>query len=270
MHPETTVCILSYMRHKRLAECLQSIRDAGDQCRIVVLDSSPKPDLFIGAEIAQRHGAMFIGWPEPVTCNYGRRELLSYVNTPWMVYLDDDMMVEDGWLGRMHKLVDEFTADIAVMRWVNTTDGAQISGGRLLVNGFTKICPYDYIGEVKFCAGGATLYRTEKIMATSYRHEYSGCGEDHDQTLQMHYMGARCIHTDVTCLHIHADNTKPFKQQRFRNGDIINAQIALGIQHGIYHQYINAISRAVSGGYKLNGEQKRRIAEGMCQWLQEL
>lgn len=267
---QTTVAILTHTRNDKLEACLQSIRAAGDPCAIVVLDSSPRDDQAVSATIAAKHGATFIGWPEPVTCNYGRRELLAHVQTPWVVYLDDDMTVPQGWLTGLHKHAETHKADVAAMRWVDTQTNAEVSGGRGADRGFTTMCPYSHIGPVLFCVGGATLYRTELLKKTEYRAEFSGCGEDHDQTIQLAQMGAKIIHTDVTCEHHHANATKEYQKQRFRSADIINSQLALVRRHGLCHQAANAITHAAQSQTKLSNEQKTQIMEGIKQWLSVL
>lgn len=269
MTDNTTVCILSYMRIDKLAACLGSIWEADDRCKVVVLDSSPAATQKQAAAVAATYGATFIGWPEPVTCNYGRREILNYVDTDWVVYLDDDMTVPDKWLTKLHADATEHNADVAVMCWYDQQTETLYSGGRGYRNGFTTMATTDHVGPVSFCAGGATLYRTEMLRKTRFDVRYDGCGEDHDQTIQLAHMGATIIQSGVVCDHWHEDNDGEFKQQRFRDADIIESQVTLGLEHGLIHQLMNALARAKQSSTPLNADSKRHIAKGIMKWISE-
>ena len=96
-----TVAICTYRRHNVLEKCLEDLHamDSRSNFEIVIVDNSLQQDVSnqFSASIATRFERVRYVITPKSGLSYARNVALSECHTPYIVYLDDDAFVRDGW-----------------------------------------------------------------------------------------------------------------------------------------------------------------------------
>lgn len=273
MQEAVTIAILTHNRSRSLLRTVGSLQTftVYEPCNLVILDSgSDKPNRNAIASLAQMPNITMIQFPQPLTCCEGRRHILRYIDTPYVVYLDDDITVTPRWLTRMMAWMIGEGENCGAVAAQLVRDGlTPYSGARYIQNGTIQAHPFGYTGECDICHGGATLYRMEALLKTQFRPEYSCGAEDMDMLLQLKRdYGYGVQSCDVILHHDHEPQCK-YDSQRWRDVDILDSAIALWHRWGIASKAVFAACRCVQNGVGIRTDQTQAVLQIMQAWLQE-
>ena len=273
MNEAVTIAVLTHNRSRSLLRTVESLQTFTEYepCKLVILDSgSDTGHRNAIARLAQMPNVTLAYFPQPLTCCEGRRHILRYVDTPFVVYLDDDITVTPRWLTRMMFWMQGQGDKCGAVAAQLVLDGLNpISGARYIQNGTIQAHPFGYTGECDICHGGATLYRTEALKKTEFRPEYSCGSEDMDMLLQLKRDHGYSIQScDVILHHVHEPQGK-FDRQRWRDVDILDSSIGLWHRWGIATKAIFQACRCVQHGVGIRSDQSHAVLQIMHAWIQE-
>ena len=128
------------------------LADQSEPFRLIYVDGgSPEPVRAYLERRVNEVGGMLIRRPEWLWPNVGRNLALPHVETPYVVFIDNDVVVERGWLRKLVAAAEE--------------TGAALVGPLYLVS--------DGVGEPRIHMAGGTLTRVETPdgVALHERHE---------------------------------------------------------------------------------------------------
>lgn len=256
----TDVCILSYARPWTLAQCIAAIRQntPDNEYRLHIAGDNP-PDFVMSLlpdnTTLYRH-------THRVRCGEGRRMMLNALpHAERIAYIDDDLTVTKGWLGRMNQFMDEAGASVVAANIISDANGCEsrafinLCGLRKVQDGTVKAFPYMHTGPAKMCHGGATLYQANALRATEYRPVFCAGYEDWDQTLQISDEGGLIVGSDVTMIHLHGAESfaGEYFSHRWQWGDLLTGALEIWRRYGIISGVTNSYSLTVRNGETLPG-----------------
>ncbi len=101
--PQVTVVVSPRERFSYSDESLRSIySDTSTPFELIYVDGGSPPHIRRAIERHQRtHGFTLIRSDAVLTPNEARNLAIEEVNTPWVMFVDNDVLVEPGWLGRL-------------------------------------------------------------------------------------------------------------------------------------------------------------------------
>jgi glycosyltransferase involved in cell wall biosynthesis len=109
---DVTVAICTRARPQLLTSCLRSVlalrpEDAADRLRfdVMVVDNDP-PDSATARLVAGTPGVRYVREPRP-GLDFARNRALAEARSEWIAYLDDDVVVDRGWLEGLEEGVAE-------------------------------------------------------------------------------------------------------------------------------------------------------------------
>jgi GT2 family glycosyltransferase len=103
--PALSIAICTRDRPGPLERCLASVRPQLDgQAELLVIDSAPRGE-GVGA-LAAAFGARYAFVSRP-GLNVARNVALRGADSPWVAYLDDDVVVAPGWLAALRRSLDD-------------------------------------------------------------------------------------------------------------------------------------------------------------------
>lgn len=197
MPKEVDVIILSCLRIEKTFDCVKSLFGASDShlFNIIIVDNGSGKD--IRADL-HRLNNMYNNDMTIVFNNknrgvgQGRKQGAGYGNAPYIIFLDNDMVVAPGYVEAL--LIDIKQEDdiAAVCSKVIENDKVRLSG-RMIRNG-----RIDYSNDnlpmgdprtekFKYCDvmhGGATIYRRKAYDEVEFDHHYFLCYGDLDMMMQ--------------------------------------------------------------------------------------
>ena len=176
-----TLAVCTHNRPERLERCLESIRalyvpSGAQRPTVLVVDNSP-PDARAQA-VAEAAGVRYVREPL-VGLNFARNRALAESDAAWLAFLDDDVVVDPGWLSGFYDALathpDAGAVTGLVLPFALETD-AQILFER--AGGFRRGCrPIRYhgseldgsplypVGAGIFGAGANMAFRREDLLA---------------------------------------------------------------------------------------------------------
>jgi GT2 family glycosyltransferase len=127
--PKVTILVSPRERFSWSARCLDSIHENTDEpFEMVVVDGGSPPA--VQSEIeerGQRYGFELIRSDYVLTPNEARNLGLAKVRTPWVVFIDNDVMVEPGWLTHMLEAGEKNDADLVGPLYLQDVGGVRKS-----------------------------------------------------------------------------------------------------------------------------------------------
>lgn len=258
--PQLTVCIVTYERSAFLVRCLESLAQHAEGAEVIVVDASAVDD---GASaraalpgVAYLHRPGLAGW-----MTRSRNEALLHARGEIIAFLDDDVVISEGW---MRALLDAFASDrhpdAVAGRTRNLQPGEEHYEepiGRLRANGtltagFAQI-PYGPL-DVDHGIGANMSFRREMLARLGgFRDDYPGTAmrEDTDIFLRVKALGGRTIFApDAVVDHLPAPHVKGrrfdtrYKLYGRRNHMVLLARYD-GIRSPLLRRWIVADVRAI-------------------------
>lgn len=88
--PKVTLCMIVRDEQAHIRDCLESMKDHVDE--IVIVDTGSTDDTI---EICKKYGARVYEHPWEDSFSIARNQAISYVQTPWLIQLDADEIMEE-------------------------------------------------------------------------------------------------------------------------------------------------------------------------------
>jgi GT2 family glycosyltransferase len=201
--PNVTLIVTQRERMLLSEMSLENIlADRSEPFRLIYVDGgSPEPVRNYLKRRVPEAGGLLIQKPDWLWPNVGRNLALPHVETPYLVFIDNDLVVERGWLGKLVAAAEE--------------TGAALVGPLYLTS--------DGVGEPRIHMAGGTLTRveTEAGVALHERHELLNAPVAEGAQLkrapcdfvEYHCVLARtdflrragALSEDIVCVHEHID-----------------------------------------------------------------
>jgi len=256
MKPPVDILILSRNRSWSLTQTVGSIREWTDwPYRISIQDHGSEPQERDHLRELCAPDCRLICLDTFLSCNEGRRRGLGLVDSPFVVFLDDDVRVGRDWLDRLMEMLLPRPACAAVPMNL-CTDGKKLeSGVRNFRDGEVIMEPHGYLGLGRACLGGATLYRSEALRQTEFRAEYNAGYEDWDQTLQMTKAGWEVWGSLSYGHHTHQSDSLDYFPDRWRWPEFLDAAIGLHRRWGISSGIRRVAAHMLKSGLRIRADQ---------------
>lgn len=132
--PEISVVICTFNRPeglKRVVECcIQQITTDDLCCEIIVSDNSPSGYAENIVQSLNRHGVCVLWVPSsPANIAVARNKGIAASSAEVVVFLDDDMTIEDKWLRSMYEILQRTSADCAISSLIPVSEGKKAVTG---------------------------------------------------------------------------------------------------------------------------------------------
>jgi GT2 family glycosyltransferase len=194
-----TICILHYNKLDRLKNTVEKIRsNTPNSYKIKILNNG-----YIDNDISEylsgidrRNNIEILYSDNNIGCPPGRNKLLSDINTPFAMTLDDDMYVEEGWLERALSIFED-NPEIGVVGipYIDPKTDALTGGARLNIKS-DVICRDELNWEnlqnkqkkhvpVEHVPGGTMIFRREVLDDFQWDERYFVGVGDFDKDLQL-------------------------------------------------------------------------------------
>ncbi|PHI20944.1 hypothetical protein CEQ90_04445 [Lewinellaceae bacterium SD302] len=111
MNQSLLICICTYRREELLAQCLQSLRSAGNVCRVLVVDNA---DSGACREICRQYEVDYVA-EKDLGLSKARNRGLQECQEDWILYLDDDATVRKQTIEYLKKRVNTAVVSIAAI-----------------------------------------------------------------------------------------------------------------------------------------------------------
>ena len=174
---DVTIVVPVLNRPAQLDRLLERVEDQGLGC-IVVDDASA--DAGATKEIAERHGAAFIGLPANVGPAAARNAGLAAVHSALVAFVDSDCVPSDGWLAPLLGHFDDPVVAAVAPRIVPAEAPARYEVSRSSLNRGPLEGPVRPGGRIPFVPGAALVVRTEVALGSDLFDPALRGGEDVD------------------------------------------------------------------------------------------
>jgi GT2 family glycosyltransferase len=217
--PKLSVCVVTYERTEFLIRCLRSLQEElSDDSEVIVVDASAtdhgEPARAVHPSVIYVHAPELAGW-----MTRSRNEALRWVSGDIVSFLDDDVVVRDGWEAGVRAAFADETVDAIAGRTFNGLPGEERYAGPIgrlladgtLTDGFASR-PEGRMVEVDHGIGANMSFR-RSILATlgGFRDDYPGTAlrEDTDLFLRVRAIGGRAVFaTDAAVDHLPAPHVR--------------------------------------------------------------
>ena len=204
------IVIVSLFRLEKTIKCIESLYANCKAFSILVIDNGSDEETIKGLKLLQRKfdiGVMLNG--ENKRIGYAREQGITYCNAKYILFLDNDMVVEKGFVTNMVKVMEQ-DKKIGVVGAKVILDGKIQLHGRNIKRGQIDysydMCPLDSEcakeqKDVDIIHGGATLYRSEVFDKVKFDDFYKNGYEDLDLMLQIHSKQYRIVYCPDAVAH---------------------------------------------------------------------
>jgi GT2 family glycosyltransferase len=200
---KVTLVVTQRQRMAHTQRSLENIlSDQSEPFRLIYVDGgSPEPVRDYLARRVPEIGGILIRRPEWLWPSVARNLALAHVETPYVVFIDNDVMVEPGWLGKLLRAADETGAALVGPLYLTSDGNGQ---AHIHMAGGT-------ITRVKTPAGEALHERHEAINAPVAERDRMVRGAC--DFVEYHCVLARTafvrnvggLSEDIVCVHEHID-----------------------------------------------------------------
>jgi len=274
--PQLTVCIVTYERPAFLARCLESLAAHAAGAELIVVDASAADGgdaaRTVLPEVGYLHRPALAGW-----MTRSRNEALLHAHGEIIAFLDDDVVISEGW---MPALLDAFASerhpDAVAGRTRNLqpdeekyeTPIGRLRADGTLTAGFAQI-PYGPL-DVDHGIGANMSFRREMLARLGgFRDDYPGTAmrEDTDMFLRVKALGGRTLFVpDAVVDHLPAQHVKGrrfdtrYKLYGRRNHMVLLARYD-GLRSPLLRRWVTADLRAIArAGGMLRGIQRLGVS----------
>ena len=263
---QTRTVEIFIMSHNRSWSLLQTVASIREFTRwpymIIVQDHASRPaeqehiNQLAAGDTRIRYLAQFL------SCNEGRRAILPYLSSEYVMFLDDDVRVGPQWLDKMMTVMLSKLNAGAVVGNIFQDDGRQESGIRRIKGGIVYNEKWGYLGRGEATLGGATLYRTDIVRKTEFRPEFNAGFEDWDQTLQMtQNLGCELWGSDAGFLHVHQHESRAYALERWRWPEIMDSALAMYHRWGVRTAVQKTLSFMMKHNVKVRADQWQQVIQ---------
>lgn len=220
--PKVTICIPHYMRKELLTKCLWAIKkNVRIPYHVIIINDSKRPLFFNDRKIT------VINNLERKGLSAARQQFLELVNTEYLFFLDDDVIVLPNSLEFQIEALDnypelaavsgllfsrfklrgaanfEFEDEKVIKRKVDATKILSLARNRLFFADFIPI--------------GHTSFRISAVKTLKFDPEYKMGYEHWDFFMQLYFTRWKCaVHTNSIFIDFYRRSPKEYHKERFR------------------------------------------------------
>lgn len=165
--PKVTIIVSPRERFSESVASLASIySDTSTPFHLIYVDAGSPPAVAADLErMRQKYAFKLIRTDHILTPNEARNLAIPEAKTPWVMFLDNDVIIEDGWLGRLIQTGEQNDAQLVGPLYLhkhNDTTAVHMAGG------VAKF--YEHEGKRRFHEAhshfGATVEQARKIVSS--------------------------------------------------------------------------------------------------------
>ncbi len=280
--------ILSYEKKEQTIQCIENIKSFVQiPHEIILFDncSLPESQDYLRMHLKDKSDVFITFSDKNLGCPGGRHEAVKKAKGDYVVYLDNDIYIKEGWI---EEILIRALSDKRIMAVTSKTvfpDGKiQFNGGKFrITDGFIKFSLIDYNLEetdiratqwylCDWVPGGSTLFKKEIIEKIDFSAGYINAFEDNDIALQIHKLGyivVNCPIAKVCHNHIYFENKKTKTEKRYVKARYNN--------EGLIQSFLNFYKRNdliiedayIFSLFSLNGKPYEKIKGFVNELLQE-
>lgn len=249
--------ILSFEKMEMTLQCVQSIqRTVNIPYEIIVFDnaSSQETKAYLKKYVEPLSNVKMVYSAENLGCPGGRRAVTKMATGDYIINLDNDIIVTDGWLEELIIRAD-CNANVGAVccRTVFPNGEVQFNGGKYFIN--DDFISFSLIDtgknekdlsslkwlECDWVPGGATLFKREAVESVDYSEGYINAFEDNDVALQLSRKGFKllnCPSSKVYHYHIIHDEKqvkkeKDYMRVRYNNDGFIQSLLNFYLRNSL-------------------------------------
>lgn len=246
--PRVTICIPHYMREELLMRCLWAVKkNVTLPYSLIIINDSKKPLFFNDRKIT------VINNLEKKGLSAARQQFLKLVNTEYLFFLDDDIIVLPNSLEFQIGALDNYSELAAVSGLlfsnfkIRGAANFEFRGKKVIKKTFdtTTIfsCAKDHLFFADFIPIAHTLFRTKAVKNLSFDPEYKMGYEHWDFFMQLYFAKWKCaVHTKSIFVDLYRKSPKEYHKERYRKS-ILKASRAHFIRKWGYIPVESVISR---------------------------
>lgn len=256
--------ILSYEKKEMTLKCIESInKTVKVNHEIIVFDNGSSMETvdYLKDNVENLENVKIYYSKENLGCPGGRREAIRLAKGQYVLTLDNDIVVTEGWIEELLVRINQQDVAAVCCKTVFPDGKVQFTGGDYaimennfirfsLVNNGVDECDLK-TADWKQCLwvpGGATLFKKNIINELEYSKDYINAYEDNDVALQIAKLGYKmlnCPSAKVYHYHIMYDveqqrSEKKYLQSRYNNNSLIKSYFTFFRRNGmlIYDEFI--------------------------------
>jgi len=151
--------------------------------------------------------------PQNLGCGLGREKALDYVESEYVVFLDNDMEVTKGWIERLLSTIEKDPQIAGVCSQVRIGNQVQLNGRKIVNNKIYMKSQVEGKGECDIIPGGASIFRTEALRKVKFDPVLTNNFDDLDVSLQLKKLGYKLYNCPEAILQ-HSPDFKEYRKER--------------------------------------------------------
>jgi len=211
-----SIVILSYNRIKKTIKLIRSIKQYTRlPYHIFIFDNGSGDYTKTHLDAIKRldDSISICYYPKNLGCGLGRGKALDYVESEYVVFLDNDMEVTEGWIEKLLSTIEKDPKIAGVCSQVRIGNQVQLNGRKMVNN---KICMKSQLegkGECDIIPGGASIFRTEALRKVKFDPVLTNNFDDLDISLQLKKLGYKLYNCPEAILQ-HSPDFKEYRKER--------------------------------------------------------
>ncbi|MCM8830478.1 MAG: glycosyltransferase, partial [Candidatus Omnitrophica bacterium] len=252
-----SIVVLSFNKVEHTIRCIESIKNT-IHCNyeIILFDNASNKETIdiLHSTFSKDPRVKIIFSPKNLGCPRGRKKAITFADGDYVITLDNDIVVTDGWIEELITRVEEdkYIAG-ACCKVIFPDEKIQYNGGSFTVRDdfieFSLIDAWKNAKELStmrkvdcdWIPGGATLYKREIYEKIKICENYENAYEDNDFSLNVKKLGYKlvnCPTAKVIHNHIYYDkksllSEKEYLQSRYNNEALKRSVITFYKRNGL-------------------------------------
>jgi glycosyltransferase involved in cell wall biosynthesis len=252
-----SIIVLSFNKKEHTVRCINSIKETVNcNYEIILFDNGSSSETvdFLHKNYSNDNRVRMFFSPENLGCPKGRKKAISYTDGDYILTLDNDIIVIQGWIEDLIMRADEDQQIAgACCKVIFPDNKIQYNGGRAIINkGCVEFSLIDAwknahdIATMRKCdcdwiPGGATIYKRDIYEKVSICDEYENAYEDNDFSFNVKKLGYRLVNCPTARVihnHVYYDKKssiteKEYMDYRYNHESLKRSVIAFYKRHGL-------------------------------------
>jgi len=254
---KVSIIILSFHKKEHTIRCIKSIKGTvrGDY-EIILFDNGSGEDTvgLLHKNFSNDNKVKMFFSSDNLGCAGGRKKAISYAGGNYIITLDNDIVVTQGWIEELILRVEEDTnISGACCKVIFPDNTIQYNGGKAIMrDGFVEFFLIDTRKgaddvttmrkyNCDWIPGGATIYKREIYEKVSIHEEFAGGYEDNDFSWTVKNLGYRIVNCPTARVihnHLYYDKKSAifeneYIDRRYNREAIKQSVIAFYKRHGL-------------------------------------
>lgn len=255
---KVSIVILSFYKKEHTIRCINSIKETvnGNNYEIILFDNGSSKDTvdLLHKNFSNDNKIRMFLSTDNLGCAGGRKKAISYADGDYIITLDNDIIVTQGWIEELILRVEEDPKIAGACCKVIFPDfKIQYNGGGAIIRDglvdFSLIDAWKSVDDITtmrkcdcdWIPSGATIYKKEIYEKVSLCEDYKNAYEDNDFSFAVRNIGYRlvnCPTAKVIHNHVYYDRKGAFSEPeymtaRYDRGSLKHSAIAFYKRHGL-------------------------------------